>query len=696
MNNLKIFILIAFGLFATIAVNAQRDHSFKHNKHLADANLETVDSNVDSIAFSDFNVESIAFSDDYINSKQYNKWRKSTYFVKGIDAMEQATSFNSDDSDDDLDETVTYKNAITFFQKELQKHPGNGYAKCNIGVCKYNIASINLNKFTFDIFNSALEAIDEDYLTKLDENYQKKSEEKEKDVRDAITLLDQGMAMMPAADKKTRCAVLIKKYEMLDDISADYQELLNCLTQATSIHPCENSYMALISFLTENDEVSEETKVKYLKEAATVIPNNYHVKLYLAESEYNNKNYAKALELTNQLCEDYPNSTSSLKMLRYLIYIKLHNYKEALDDVITLANDEILDEPYDALAYIINQDKNNNLQLVLDAVREQELKKMVPVKVADETEETPINWPLIEAQIHDKIAHDYNKALECAQRSLKKNKQDGDSPDPDMLSYMGIMYYKLGSVDKALAALNEAAKKSGYYLGNKHIETMIEIESNCGMCDKVINDSQVLNAISSESNNYCYTMLGWAYSSKRDWNSAIKAYNQWIESNDSSIIAKIMLGRALILSGDDENGCELMQQILDNSDFTNNQELKLYTLYYLGRTTEARAIFDKLVASTHEVMNMTIEEKEEKEENEELPEVLELYNIACWYSLLGDSEKALQYLKLNFETDNDYSLCFDYAILDYDFDNVRDNPEFLNIINEYKTRWLNGEYKPVK
>lgn len=694
MNNLKIFTIIAFALFATIAVNAHPNYVVEHLNGIP----------VDSVSSNSENLVPIS---ETFNSEQHNKWSKSTNFVKGIEAMHQASSIDLyDDQEEDVDETVPYLNAISFFQKELKQHPKNGYAKCNIAMCKYRIATINLNKYVVSLLygDSVTTATNEDdYTMKLLQAYEGKSIEKDKDVRAAITILDEGLAMIPAADKETRCKALIFKHEMLSDINVDIHERLNNLTQATSIHPCEDSYTTLISFLTDNSQdstaISEQTLEKYFKEAATVIPDNEIVKYYLAATEYNNNNYEKALKLVNELCEDNPDNING-KKLRILIYIKLNNYKKAIDEVITLANNWQLDNPYNELAYIINLDKNNNLQLALDAVREQEHKKMaspydVKEEVVDDTvavETTPINWLLVEAQILDAISHDYNKALECTQKSLEKEKQNGEELDPSVLSHMGMMYYKLGKVDKALVILDEAAKRAGSFYSSDAVQKMIDIESNCGMTDRVINDAQVLKIINNES-SYCYSMLRWAYESKGDWTSAIKAYDQWIELDESSIIAKIMKARALILSGDVENGRELMQQILDNSDFTGNDELKMYTLYYLGRTTESRAILDRLAASTLEVMNMT---GKEKDEIESLPEVISLYDAACWYSLHGDSDKAFKFLKLNYESNESNSLCFDYAILDYDFDNVRDNPQFLNILNEYKTRWLKGEYKPIR
>lgn len=54
------------------------------------------------------------------------------------------------------------------------------------------------------------------------------------------------------------------------------------------------------------------------------------------------------------------------------------------------------------------------------------------------------------------------------------------------------------------------------------------------------------------------------------------------------------------------------------------------------------------------------------------------YNIACCYSQLGDKEKALEYLAIGVDTARRLEL----AENDSDFDNIRELPEFKEILNE--------------
>ena len=207
MNNLKFFAIIAFALFAAIAINAQHNYAFEPDE----TDLVAVDSVEDVV------LEQVAPIElETIDSEQYNKWSKSSNFVKGIEAMFYASSISDDSISINEDKIAVYKKAITFFQKELKQHPKNGYAKCNIAMCKHHIASSTLNKYLLNLFdNEMMDAVSEEKLEALEEGYQEKLKEKEKDVREAIKTLDEGLSMIPAADKEIKCQVLIKKYEML-------------------------------------------------------------------------------------------------------------------------------------------------------------------------------------------------------------------------------------------------------------------------------------------------------------------------------------------------------------------------------------------------------------------------------------------------------------------------------------------------
>lgn len=387
------------------------------------------------------------------------------------------------------------------------------------------------------------------------------------------------------------------------------------------------------------------------------------------------ENYDKALEIINQLIANDPDDTSLL-MMRASTLSHAERYNEAVDDVIKLANSDAIEDVYSPLAEIAST-SDENLNMVLDAITKQEQHQLA--------DELPVNWSFVKALMHDNITHDYNKALECAKNAVKINS------DVSTLMFLADYYYKLGDVNKALYILDVAAVKDDE--NDEAFKHKIEIEMNCGLADQVINDAKVLRYLDSNLMSYSYSSLGWALSAKGDWKNAIDCYEQWAKSEEDNIMPTYYKARALVLSGQVNEGREILNEILASHDFKDNEEMKMTVLYYLGRTTESKAILDQLTVNSTHLIEMTYEELEALKG---LPEVMSNYNLACAYALHGDSDQAFSFLKKHFDGDSKDVLNYGYTILDYDFDNVRDNPEFINIINEYKNRWLKGEYKSIK
>lgn len=653
MNKLRI---LAIALFAMLAATAWCQDDY--------VNDETVPDNDETLA-------------EVIDSKQYNKWTSSKNFVLGVKSMTQEIDAVATD-DAEVDETEPYKSAITFFNKELKQHPRNAYAKCNIALCECHIATISLNMLLVDIF-SGLQVVkipngatDEERMALIDAFYKEKLKEKETAITNALKLLDEGIAMLPAADKESRCKALLAKSDILKENELDENLQEACLIEATNVHPCDNSYLKLLNFYSNNE--NNEMVEKCAQKAQTYLPDNEIVQLYLASCEVKRENYDKALEIINQLISIDPENAELVKM-RASTLSHAKRYNEAINDVVTLANGGAIDDAYTPLAGIATISEEN-LDMVLDAISKQEQHQF--------SDELPINWPLVEAMMHDNITHDYNKALECAKKAIKVTN------DVTTLTYLADLYYKLGDVNKAFYILDVAAVRDDE--NDDAFKHKIEIAMNCGLADQVINDAKVQRYLgSSNLMPFSYSTLGWALSAKGDWKNAIDCYEQWAKSEEDNIMPTYYKARALVLSGKVNEGQEILNEILATHDFNYNEETKMCALYYLGRTDESKAILDRLSANTTQLIEMTYDDLVALGP---LPETMSNYNLACAYALHGDIDQAMSFLKKHFEGNSDDALNYGYTILDYDFDNVRDNPKFLNIINEYKTRWLNGEYKP--
>ena len=654
MNKFRLLAITLFAMLAATTAWCQDDYIYD----------EAVPNNDETLA-------------EVIDSKQYNKWTGSKNFELGVKSMTQETAVAAA-PDEELDETAHYKSAITFFNKELKQHPRNAYAKCNIALCECHIASISLNMLLVDIF-SGLQVVkisngatDEERMALIDAFYQEKLKEKETAINNALKLLDEGIAMLPAADKESRCKALLAKNDILkeNDLDENLQEA--CLIEATKVHPCDKSYLNLLFFYSERDNT--EKVEKYAQEAETYLPDNAIVQTYKAACAVKAEDYDKALEIINQLIDNNPDDTDLLKM-RASTLTHAKRYREAVDNLVEMANADALDDVYTPLAAIAAT-SDENLSMVLDAISKQEQHQF--------SDELPINWAFVGAMMHNDITHDYNKALECTKKAVKVTN------DVTTLTYLADLYYKLGDVNKALYILDVAAVKDDD--NDNAFKHKIEIAMNCGLADQVINDAKVQSYLGNSSlMSYNFSALGWALCAKGDWKNAIDCYEQWAKSEEDNIMPTYYKARALVLSGKVNEGQEILNEILTTHDFNYNEETKMCALYYLGRTDESKAILDRLSANTTQLFEMTYDDLAALRT---LPETMSNYNLACAYALHGDIDQAISFLKKHFEGNSDDALNYGFTILDYDFDNVRDNPKFLNIINEYKTRWLNGEYKP--
>ena len=613
---------------------------------------------------------------EVIDSKQYNKWANSKNFKLGVQMMNKVI----ETSEEENNELEPYETAASLFKKELKQHPKNGYAKCNLAICESHVANITVNKFLVDVFNGEAElpipdnVSDEDRMELLQAYYLQLMDNKLQAIKQTLNTLDEGIAMIPAADKDSRCKALQAKSEILKDNDFDDEVQEACLIEATKVHPCDNSYLNLLYFYSERNNT--EKVEKYAQEAETYLPDNAIVQTYMAACAVKAEDYDKALKIINQLIDNNPDDTDLLKM-RASTLTHAKRYSEAVDNLVKMANADALDDVYTPLAAIATT-SDENLNMVLDAISKQEQHQF--------SEELPMNWALVEAMMHNNITHDYNKALECTKKAIQIN------DNVSTLMFLADVYYKLGDVNKALYILDVTAVRDEE--NDDVLKHKIEMEMNCGMADRVITDSKVQSFLgNSDLMPFSYSCLGWALSAKGDWKNAIDYYEQWAKSEEENITPIYYKARALVLAGQANEGREILDEILASHDFDGNEELKMNVLYYLGRTAESQAILDRLTANTKQVMAMT---SEEIDDAEQLPEVMSLYNLACAHSLHGNSDLAMSFLKQHYEGSSDDALNYGYTILDYDFDNVRQIPEFLNIINEFQNRWFNGQYKPAK
>lgn len=498
--------------------------------------------------------DTVVIANEAITGASFNQWIDSEPFKKGVEALD----FGDD-----------YNGAATLFIEELKLHPNNGYAMCNLAICKNHIANATLNKATYDILN--LPDID---METADTLYKVARINFFVAMGETIETMENGIELLPTDDKNSLSKAYIALAEALNDAEIDTDEVMAVYKKAVDVNPCEESIYELIGYA-KNKNLDEDI-LEVINKYGDLLSDDIISKTYFALNAYNNGEYQKAIDLL----------------------------KEAL-------------------------------------------------------------------------------------------KNDSESYDAKTISLMGESYYMLGDVDKALVLMDEAIKQnaqSGDSGNNEYITRKIAIEMDNGMVDKVLHDAQVAEIVCAGNVDdlmNIYSAQGWANSVKKNWKEALAAYDKWSEMTPGNYTPLYIAARTKILSGDIAQGREELRDILNNMDTTENQEFKMNVLYYLGNKTEAKAILDVLAKNTETVGKMNAKEALEYVLTNE---TMLLYNVACAYSLQGETGKALDYLRQYFESDEGEPN-FEYVILDYDFDNIRNNPKFLELINEYRLKWKNGKFR---
>lgn len=585
----------------------------------------------------------------FFNSKKYNKWKNSVNFKKGLAAT---------DNDDG-----NYELARQYFAKEAKLHPSNGYALCNEAVTIRMDADIILNKGITDIFNT--DGITEDVA---EARYQQLLEELKKTYKVAINKLEKGMKLLPAADKGNLCLAYLKLADMYDYSGDNVEKTEQHLKKAVEIHPCKDALEDYFDFCVEKDkqdeaEIIADKMTQYIDDDIFWMPK-------VAKVYYDNEHYDKALPWLNKILEIDPIEANALEM-RYNIRFEAEDYEGALEDLVALAKSD--GDKDDYLAYQLSKIYSNKdaKSLVINKLKELQL---------NEDDDSDISWNYLEGKLRLYEDFDYANAIPCLQRSLKEDYS------AQAFSDLAQCAFVLGDAPKALSYLKCAQGSDADLETNQNIlKQKIMFEMCNGMVDDMIHDIEVYNIAfeSDDEDSELINDLSWGYQFKGDCAKALE-----VIENSGKDDEDLQLQRAQLLQqlGRDSEAQDLLQKIVQDAK---QDESKMFALFYQGKKEESRAILDQLAFKSSNIDGNVVSIDDDG--NLIYPQTMSYYRLAEAYALHGDSQKALQYLEQWFN-EIDTPLNFEYTKLNSNFDNIKNMPEFTQLINRYKQQWLSGGY----
>lgn len=350
------------------------------------------------------------------------------------------------------------------------------------------------------------------------------------------------------------------------------------------------------------------------------------------------KQYEDAIKQFDYVVKLEPNYSSAYSF-RAESYIGLKKYNEAIDDVIS--------------ALGIDRDRKAfyELQELADSAFEQTVAKLKVQKIKEPNEQS---WDYDLGIVYERAAK-YNKAIAYYKESLEKESNIITA------SRISSCYDDLGDYDKALEYCNQAIALDS--VKTNYLYEKANILDNAGRTQEAIKtmSDYIANTPDEPAGYY---QRGWFKDHSGDIEGALEDYTMAITLQPNVAYAYLNRGVLYRLKGENAKAESDFKQVVRLDSIPEEAECSFYAYYYLGQK-------DKAI----EILN-TILDKDKKSK---------CYDAACLYSVMGEKEKALSYLRQSLE---DGYRRFAHIKRDRDLNNIRNTEEFKVLMKEYEEKHL--------
>lgn len=350
------------------------------------------------------------------------------------------------------------------------------------------------------------------------------------------------------------------------------------------------------------------------------------------------KRYEDAIKQFDYVVKLEPNYSSAYSF-RAESYIGLKKYNEAIDDVIS--------------ALGIDRDRKAfyELQELADSAFEQTVAKLKVQKIKEPNEQS---WDYDLGIVYERAAK-YNKAIAYYKESLEKESNIITA------SRISSCYDDLGDYDKALEYCNQAIALDS--VKTNYLYEKANILDNAGRTQEAIKtmSDYIANTPDEPAGYY---QRGWFKDHSGDIEGALEDYTMAITLQPNEAYAYLNRGVLYRLKGENTKAESDFKQVVRLDSIPEEADCSFYAYYYLGQN-------DKAI----EILN-TILDKDKKGN---------CYDAACLYSVMGEKEKALSYLRQSLE---DGYRRFAHIKRDRDLNNIRNTEEFKVLLKEFEEKHL--------
>lgn len=326
---------------------------------------------------------------------------------------------------------------------------------------------------------------------------------------------------------------------------------------------------------------------------------------------------------------------SSAYSFRAESYIGLKQYNKAIDDVIT------------ALGIDGDRKAFYELQDLADSAFDQTVAKL---KVQKNKEPNEQSWAYDLGVVYEKAAK-YNKAIAYYKESLEKESNIITA------SRIASCYDDMGDYDKALEYCDQAIALDS--VKSDYLYQKANILDNAGRSQeaiKVMGEYIANNPDMAEG----YYRRGWFYDHSGNIEDALEDYTMAINLAPEAAYTYLNRGVLYRLKGEKLKAEADFMQVIRLDSIPEEADCSFYAYYYLGQKDKAIEVLNKIL---------------DKDKNGNC------YDAACLYSIMGEKEKALSYLRQSLENGFRH---FAHIKRDRDLNNIRNTAEFKALIKEFE------------
>ena len=433
-------------------------------------------------------------------------------------------------------------------------------------------------------------------------------------------------------------------YLMLDD----EKSALTDFTKAIKVAPEEpEPYQARGDYYYDHNQydLADADYMKMIEYA----PGDSYGYMALGRNDIAKEKYDDAIDRFNYVMKLDPEYSSAYSF-RSEALLKKRSFADSSDDAIKALS---LDQR-DYKAFGMIQEIADSAFNVLD------------IKLKTQTKRNPNNtfWLYVWG-IACEHTNRYEDAIQHYQAAFETE------PDDVSANRMSICYEELNDYASALTYINRAIELDSTY--SSYQLRRVQIEEYYGMTDEAYRDIETY-IDNFPDDYYGYYKKGWLldkYQNKIE--EAIEAYTTSAALQPEYDYNYLGRGQLYRKQGKEDLAIQDFKEVLKLDTVPSEHgNARQYALLYLGDTIKSVEWMKSLIE------NDSIEDKKGVH-----------YDAACLYSLIGDCKSSLEHLKK--ALDLGWSR-FSHARVDDDLKNVRELPEFEEMLRQYETE-LNLKYR---